>query len=217
MQILYRKLSDKDVSKSKIMFKVYQVRFSSHDKHYRGQLICGRSSHHHHLFTATPCSSKNIQQTSYSTFSGMPPFLVPSNYQSYVNTTKQLDSVALYKIVSQITPEINSSDQMIDNSISNRTTIENNTSRTLQETLTASRNITTNTTSETLSSNGYLNDTIEEDSMKSFNEKDDPELTWINWDWPGSHAPCPFNPCNMKGQSSTRTHHLLVRYKSYNK
>lgn len=195
------------------MFRAYQVRFSSNDKRYRCQLVCGGSSHHHHLFTTTPCSLQ--QQTSCRNLTGMPPFLAPSNHQSYVDIAQQLNSVALRKIISQITPEKKLLNEMNDNSISNETTIEDENSsltRTIQDTSTISRTITTDTTNNIQSSNGYFNDTAEEESMKSLDKKD-LGLTWIDWDWPGNHIPCPYNPSNS--QLSTRVHHLPVRYKLY--
>jgi hypothetical protein len=185
------------------MFRVYQVRCSSYNKRYRGQLICGGISRHQHLFTITRCSPyNNIQPTS----SGMPPFLSPSSYQSYINTTQQLDSVAIRKIISQNATEVNSIDQMNDNSNSNTTIIEdeNCSSMILQETSTTSRTVTTNITSEIQSSNEHLID-----------KNNNSDLTWITWDWPGTHTPCPFNPRNINGQLSIQTHHLPVRYMSY--
>jgi hypothetical protein len=196
------------------MFRVYQVRCSSYNKRYRGQLICGGISRHQHLFTITRCSPyNNIQPTS----SGMPPFLSPSSYQSYINTTQQLDSVAIRKIISQNATEVNSIDQMNDNSNSNTTIIEdeNCSSMILQETSTTSRTVTTNITSEIQSSNEHLNDTIEESLTRSLDKNNNSDLTWITWDWPGTHTPCPFNPRNINGQLSIQTHHLPVRYMSY--
>ena len=188
------------------MFRVHQVRY------YRGQLSCVGNRHHHHFITAAPCGPYNTSKTSSGNLSGMPPLLNLSNFQQYENNAQECDNVVLSKKVSQITPESNSVNQMNDNSGSNKTIFEdeNTSSKTLQETLT-STTISNNTRSDTQSSNGYSNSIAEDNLAKSLDEKENLGLTWIDWDWPGNHTPCPFSPCKLNGQLSTHVHRHPVR------
>lgn len=48
---------------------------------------------------------------------------------------------------------------------------------------------------------------LAEGELKSVEDK---ELTWIDWAWPGSHTPCPFNSRHPADQISTRAHRLPV-------
>lgn len=196
------------------MFSFYQVRSSTYNRQCRGQLIC-RGINHHHLFTNIPYNSyNNIQHVSSHNLLAMPSFLDSTNYQICEDSAQQLDSIAFFKNNKQCLSKIDSSN---DNSISNETTIqdENSSLTTIHAPSTMSRTITSTTTNDIRNSNGYSHDLVEGDSTKSFDEKSDPDLKWINWNWPGSHTPCPFNPRNVNVQLSIQPHNSLqVRQKS---
>ena len=193
------------------MFRVYQVKFFACHRRYRGQIVCGPNHHHH--FNPIAC---NPSQPHLS----LPPSLpcAPSttnSYQSYVETAQQLNAVYVRKSVSKFQGATGASpgDPKKNKQDSENITDTNTTSNTGSKESDASGDgVDTNgvdgaKTGETGSGRSTDVKDLAEGELKSGEDK---ELTWIDWAWPGSHTPCPFNSRHPADQISARSHRLPV-------
>ena len=189
------------------MFRVYQVKFAQCDRRYRGQIVCGPSGgHHHHMYASMPCSPCAQPGIYPQNLPAMPPPLTPINYQSYIDTAQQLDAVAVRKAVStRVVAGAGSPAHVPPKSES-----DGNSGEDCRVDDPSYRNPAAAEGDHQDQAGGLLSRAgLAAGESKSASGKET-DLTWIDWAWPGSHTPCPFNSRHPSDRLSTRTHRLSV-------
>lgn len=189
------------------MFRVYQVKFAQCDRRYRGQIMCGPSGgHHHHMYASMPCSPCAQPGIYPQNLPAMPPPLTPINYQSYIDTAQQLDAVAVRKAVStRVVAGAGSPAHVPPKSES-----DGNSGEDCRVDDPSYRNPAAAEGDHQDQAGGLLSRAgLAAGESKSASGKET-DLTWIDWAWPGSHTPCPFNSRHPSDRLSTRTHRLSV-------